>query len=147
MTQPAEGPGPAAGADPDGAFRAAGEAVLFGFAPQPVAATIRPRTRTWRMTGAARTMGIALLVAPAVAVLPPHAPWLIGALAAGVVLARRRWMERFTLLDVRGACPKCGAALEVRTGRLRDPHPLACEGCHQTSTLRLPDGALDAATA
>lgn len=106
--------------------------------------TIRPRPRSWRIGGALRTVGIAALIAPAVAVVPPHAPWVIGALATGGILARRRLDERFTLIGVRGKCPKCGGVLEVKPGRLRDPHPLPCEACHHESRLELPDGVLEA---
>lgn len=125
-------------------FRTEAEAVLFGFDPTPAAATLRARARAWRVGGAARSVGIALLVAPAVAVVPPHAPWVIGALATGGILARRRWTELFTLVSIEGTCPKCGAGLAVKPGRLRSPHPLPCEGCHHESTLRIPAGVLDA---
>lgn len=123
-------------------FGAAGEAILFGFDPQPVQVTIQPRSRAWRMAGAARTMGVAVVVAPFVAIVPPHAPWLIGALATGGILARRRWTEHFTVQGVEGCCPKCEAALDVKPGRLKTPHPLVCEGCHHESTLRLAADAL-----
>ncbi len=88
-------------------------------------------------------MGAAAVVAPFVAIIPPHAVWLIGALGAGAFLAGRRWTERFTLVAVRGACPKCGAALQVKAARLRRPHAIACESCHHSSTLQLPGGALE----
>lgn len=129
---------------PEGAIRTEAEAVLFGFPPTPVEVTILPRSNGWRMAGAARTMGIAVVVAPVVAVLPPHAPWVIGALASGAILARRRWTEHFTVLSLEGACPKCSEPIRAKAGRLRKPHPLPCEGCHMDSTLRLPDGVLDA---
>jgi len=131
---------------PDGTYRTEAEAVLFGYDPRPVDATIRPRTKAWRMAGAARTMGIGVLVAPVVAAVPPHAPWVIGALAGGAILARRRLSERYTVVSVEGTCPKCGAPLQVKSGRLRTPHPLPCETCHLESTLRLPEGALEGMT-
>lgn len=127
-----------------GTFTAPATAVLFGFDPTPAEATIRPRARAWRIGGAARTMAVAVVVAPALAVVPPHAPWLLGALAVGGILARRRLQERFTLTAVRGTCPKCGAELDVKSGRLRRPHPLPCEVCHHESTLQVADGALEA---
>ena len=89
-------------------------------------------------------MVVALLVAPAVVIVPPHAPWVIGALATGTLLARRRWNERFTVMSVVGACPRCSRGYEIKSGRLRQPHPLPCEECHHESTLRLPDGVLEA---
>lgn len=88
-------------------------------------------------------MGIALLIAPVVAVIPPHAPWILGALTGGGILARRRWIERFTVLDVEGTCPRCGAPVKVAKGRLRKPHPAACEACHFDMSVHLPAEALD----
>ena len=130
------------GAREDGAFTVAGSAALFGFEPAPVQVTLRRRPKSWRVGGAVRTMGVALLVAPVAAIVPPHAPWLIGVLAVGGVLARRRLREHFTVTAVRGACPKCGADIASGAGRLRAPHPLPCEGCHHEATLRLPEGSL-----
>lgn len=131
---------PKSGAD---TFEAGAHAELFGFPPAPVRVAIKPRTRAWRVGGAARTMAITLVVAPAVAIVPPHAPWLIGAFVGGSILARRRFTERFTLIRVEGECPKCSDAIHVKTGRLKEPHPLPCEGCHHQSSLRFPEGLLD----
>lgn len=131
-------------AGPPGTFIAPATAILFGFDSTSAEATIRPRARAWRIGGAARTMAVAVALAPAVAVIPPHAPWLIGALAVGGILARRRLQERFTLTAVSGSCPKCGAPLQVKSGRLRRPHPLPCEVCHHESTLQVEERALAA---
>jgi hypothetical protein len=134
----AKAPTPAAGT-----FRTAAQVGLFGFPSKPVQVTLRARSRGWRVGGAARTLAVAVLVAPALAVVPPHAPWVIGVLVAGGVLAKRRLGEHFTVVGGEGVCPKCGAQLVVKAGRLRDPHPLPCERCHHESTLRLPVGALE----
>lgn len=128
--------------DADGTFTVAGTAALFGFDPAPVEVTLRRRAKSWRVGSAARTMGVAVLVAPVVAIVPPHAPWLIGVLAVGGILARRRLREHFTVTSVRGSCPKCGAEISSGAGRLRSPHPLPCEACHHEPTLRLPEDAL-----
>jgi hypothetical protein len=119
-----------------------GRAVLFGYDPAPVRADVEPRPRGWRLSGAAWALGLSLLVAPIVAVLPPHAPWAIGALAAGAFFARRRWQETHTLMSVEGGCPRCGEAFSVKPSRLERPHPLECDGCHHTSALTLPEEAL-----
>jgi len=113
-------------------------AVLFGFPPSDVAVRIRPNPMSWRASGAAQRLGGALVAAPLLALVPPHAPWAIGALVAGGVLARRRWAETHTLRSVEGPCPKCGGLLSVRPTRLKRPHPLECEGCHHVSSLRVP---------
>lgn len=125
------------------AFEAEGRAVLFGFPATRVRVTLRRRSRGWRVGGAARTVGVSVLVAPVVALLPPHAIWPIGALVAGGVLAHRRFNERFTLLELEGACPKCEAQLHVKGGRLRQPHPLPCDVCHFDSALKLPTDVLE----
>lgn len=118
-------------------------ATLFGFDDRPVKATIIPRSRAWRVGGAARTFAVFVVIAPFVAVFPPHAVWFLGALTAGGVLARRRYVERFTLVSVEGQCPKCGDELAAKKGRLKQPHPLPCEGCNHEPALRVPDEALD----
>jgi hypothetical protein len=124
------------------ALEVVAEAMLFGFPPAPVQVTLLQRSRGWRVGGAVRTFGLSVVVAPFVALFPPHAIWPIGALIAGAVLARRRLSERFTLLTLEGLCPKCGKALQMKRGRLRDPHPLPCDGCHHEGSLRFPEGAL-----
>ena len=130
-------------AEPDGLIRAAVRVTLFGFESTEAIARILPRGRRWRVGGAARTLGISLVIAPVVAIVPPHAPWGIGALAVGVMLARRRMVERFTLVAVEGTCPKCDEALQVKPGRLRVPHPITCEGCHHQASLKIPSEMLD----
>ncbi len=120
------------------------EATLFGFDPTAMKVTILARSKTWRVGGAARTFGLFAVVSPFVAIIPPHAVWLMGALMTGAVLARRRYSERFTLQWVEGSCPKCGNAVTVKPMRLREPHPFPCEGCHHESRLRLPEGVLEA---
>ncbi|MEM7415734.1 MAG: hypothetical protein AAF389_09585 [Gemmatimonadota bacterium] len=125
-------------------FSVQAEATIFGFDPTPMMATITPRSRAWRVGGAARTMGVFAVIAPFVALFPPHAVWPIGALMTGGFLARRRYIERYTLESAEGDCPKCGHALRTKPMRLRSPHQLPCDACHHELILRLPDGALDA---
>ena len=119
-----------------------GEAVLFGFPSTPAAATIQPRAKGWRFSGAAWILAGTLVLAPLAAVVPPHAPWAMGVLVAGFVLARRRWTETHTVMTVDGTCPKCGGAFQVKPSRLKRPHPLECEHCHHVSALKLPDDQL-----
>jgi len=130
-----------------GAFDLEAHATLFGFEQTPARATVIARGRGWRVGGAARTFGIFVVIAPIVAIFPPHAVWLIGALVTGALLARRRYIERFTLVHVEGTCPRCGATLGVKAGRLEDPHPLPCEACHHESSLQMPPEALVARAA
>ena len=136
--------GPSARPDA-GRFTVEAEAVVFGFPATPVELSVRRRAVSWRAGGAARRLAIFVVIAPFVAIVPPHAPWAIAALATGVILARRRWLERFTLERVEGVCPKCGEPLAVKAARLRLPHPVACEGCHHQSELRFSEEVLEGA--
>jgi len=92
--------------------------------------------------GAGRAVGLAVLVAPVAGLVPPHAPWILGVLGVGGLLARRRWHERFTVVGVEGPCPKCGEALEVPRGRLRTPHPVPCHSCHHEVSVEVREEAL-----
>lgn len=123
-------------------FMVDARAVLFGFDDTHARARIMARGRSWRIGGAARTFGLFALAAPVVAIFPPHAVWFIGALVTGSLLARRRYVERYTLVDVDGTCPKCSTPLTVKSGRLKQPHPMPCETCNHEPTLRLADGVL-----
>jgi hypothetical protein len=127
-----------------GAVRFEAETILFGFPSTPAVLFVRPRTASWRVGGAVARMGGFAVLATVVALVPPHAPWLIGALVCGVILARRRWIERYTLESLEGICPKCSEALKLKSGRLRSPHPAPCEGCHHESSISLDMGALEA---
>lgn len=128
--------------DARGTFQVDARATLFGFDDEPVRAEIIERSRAWRVGGAARTFAVFVVVAPMVAVFPPHAVWFLGALAAGGVLARRRYVERYTLVGVDGQCPRCGTPLSTKKGRLKLPHPLPCEGCNHEPSLRVPEEVL-----
>jgi Zn finger protein HypA/HybF involved in hydrogenase expression len=129
--------------DANNGFELEGQATLFGFDPVPVHARIMPRTRAWRVGGAARTMAIFVVIAPIVMIMPPHAVWPIGALLTGGVLARKRFIERFTITRMSAKCPKCGGVLEVKPQRLRVPHPVPCDNCHHEANVRFPDGVLE----
>lgn len=114
---------------------------LFGFEDTPADVSLRPRSPGWRAGRAARILGAAVLVAPVVALVPPHVPWALGALGGGVILARRRWAERYTILALTGSCPRCGGELSVRgVVRLRRPHPLGCEACGHEPVLHVDLG-------
>lgn len=124
--------------------RIEGRSVLFGFDSTPAVLHIRARPTAWRASGAAAIMGGFTLLAAVVAIVPPHAPWLIGSLVGGAVLARRRWIEHYTLESVEGTCPKCEARLDVKSSRLRLPHPVPCDGCHHECALKIDPEVLEA---
>jgi len=130
------------GADADGPVSVRAEAIVFGFPAAPVEMSVLRRASSWRVGGAVRTLVVFVVAAPLAALVPPHAPWAIGALGLGAILASRRLKERFTLVSVRGACPKCAEPLVVKAGRLRSPHPVSCDACHHQAALRFPKAAL-----
>jgi hypothetical protein len=132
--------------DPDlsGTFQADASVTLFGFDATRARVRLLPRSRAWRLRGVIPIVLVTLVLAPIVGVIPPHAPWILAVVVGGTLLARRRWKWRYTLTAVEGTCPRCGAELHVRPGRLRDPHTLSCEACRNDIVLKLPPEVLEA---
>ena len=126
------------------AFEACGTVTLFGYDPQPARALLQPRSNGWRWRRALRAVGAGLLVAPLVGMVPPHAPWILGALGGSAFIARRRWQEAFTLAQLEARCPRCGTPFDIKETRLRTPHSLTCEHCHYDSSLSVPEKVLQA---
>jgi hypothetical protein len=136
--------GSAPGGNVPDTFVLEGEATLFGFDATPAAVTVTPRSRAWRIGGAVRTLAIFVVVAPFLAIFPPHAVWPIGTALTGAFLARRHYVERFTLRGLEGVCPKCGGPLSAKPGRLHLPHPVPCDACHHEASIHIPSDALEA---
>ena len=113
-----------------------GRITLFGFDDVPTSARIEARSTGWRARRASVALAAGLIVAPAVGLVPPHAPWALGALGMGLLTAVRRWAEKHTLHFLDGACPRCGGGVTLsRPVRLRHPHPIACPSCQYESAL------------
>ena len=109
---------------------------LFGFGVVPANARIEARSVGWRVRRALIALAAGLIVAPAVFVVPPHAPWALGALGIGLLTARRRWAEVHTLHFYEGACPRCGEGVSLsHPVRLRYPHPISCPSCQYELAL------------
>ena len=109
---------------------------LFGFDVVPANARIEARSTGWRARRASIALAAGLIVAPAVGLVPPHAPWALAALGMGLVMARKRWAEVHTLHLVDGACPRCGESVSLsRPARLRHPHPISCPSCRYELAL------------
>ncbi len=103
---------------------------LFGFDRVRATARIEARSVRWRAVRTALALATGLIVAPAAALVPPHAPWALGTLAVSLVMARRLWTEEHTLHFLEGDCPRCGEGVSVsRAVRLRHPHPISCPSC------------------
>ncbi|MDX1567219.1 MAG: hypothetical protein R3223_05415 [Longimicrobiales bacterium] len=113
---------------------------LFGHPSTSARLELQARSRGWRIRKAAAPLVAGLVVAPVVALLPPHAPWALVALATGGILARRKWKERFTILDAEARCPRCDTELPLPEGtRLRSPHPLTCPECGHEPVVEVPE--------
>ncbi len=109
---------------------------LFGFDVVPANARIEARSTGWRARRASIALAAGLIIAPAVGLVPPHAPWAVAALGMGLVTARKRWAEVHTLHSVDGACPRCGESVSLsRPTRLRHPHPISCPSCRYELAL------------
>lgn len=81
---------------------------------------------------------------PAVLWVPPHYPWVVGALACGAFLAHREWTGRYRVRAFAGLCPRCSRPLHLGVDRaISLPHQLTCYGCHFEPQLevRFGDGA------
>ena len=109
---------------------ATGEITLFGHTSTRATVTLIERSRGWRLTRSLGVFTLCLLVAPLVALIPPHAPWAVVVLVTGGTLARRRWLEHHALQCLEGECPRCGAELALKLPtRLKNPHPIPCDHC------------------
>ncbi len=122
--------------DTSAAVTVPAQITLFGFDLVHATARIEARSTGWRAKRASMALAAGLLVAPAVGLVPPHAPWALGALGMGLFMARRRWAEAHTLHFLEGACPRCGEGVSLsHPVRLRHPHPISCPSCHYESAL------------
>ena len=109
---------------------------LFGFPPVEASLKVVPRSVAWRGALASAYVGGGLLLAPILGMVPPHAPWAVGVLVCGGFLGVRKWRERFTLLSLDGACPKCGGKVSIPSRvPLKSGISVPCEGCHHDSRL------------
>ena len=118
---------------------------MFGHAATTARLATIPRSRAWRTRMAGTRVGVAIVAAGPLALLPPHTVWSIGALIFGFVVARNRWAENQTVAVLELECPRCGAAREGRAGvRLKVPHPVECEACGHTGQVTFPSESLPA---
>ena len=103
---------------------------LFGFDAVDATARVEARSTGWRVRRASVALAAGLIMAPVLAVVPPHAPWVVVAVAIGLITARRRWAEAHTLHFLEGACPRCESGVSLsRPARLGRPHLISCPSC------------------
>ncbi len=119
---------------------------MFGFPDREARVHVAARSGGWRAGHALLWLGLCWALVPIVVFIPPHVPWAAGAFLTGIYMAHRKATEAYTLLDLHGECPKCGAPQVIESAvKLKRPHPLTCERCHQDLLLRTdPDPASEA---
>lgn len=120
--------------------RLQGEARVFGQPATVATVVVAPRADSHRtLRTALALLGTAVLT-PAAFLVPPHAPWGVGALVGGLLLTRRQWAHTHSVLEVAADCPNCGSPLCVTPGsRLKFPHPLSCDHCQRAVTIHVDD--------
>ncbi|HEX6927057.1 MAG TPA: hypothetical protein VF167_16660 [Longimicrobiaceae bacterium] len=99
--------------------------------PAPALLELEYRPLAGRLT---RTL-LALLCCwgalPFVIWIPPHYPWVVLAMVAGIYLAHRSWTGRYRVAYFAGLCPRCGHAISLGLDRcISLPHTLTCYSCH-----------------
>ncbi|MFS8638071.1 MAG: hypothetical protein FWJ74_08280 [Gemmatimonadota bacterium] len=114
----------------------AARVTLFGFKSVPAHAELLHRPRSVRFTRAIIALAVCWCAAPVVAILPPHIPWLLAAIGAGLYFGWREWHGAYEVRRITAQCPSCGAELAVRPGaRIDLPHKLPCFSCHHEPLL------------
>lgn len=109
---------------------------LFGFSSTEAVVRAIPRSRSWRGVRASVFFGGGLFLSPVVGLVPPHAPWVAGALGFGIFFGLRKWREHFTLVSLEGRCPRCGEPMGVKAGTpMRSDLSVTCDACHHDSQL------------
>ena len=114
-----------------------GRLELFGVPTRPAVLELTARPRGRRMRRALATFGGALVLALLVALIPPHAPWLLGVLAVGAWRARAEWRGEYELHAFTGACPRCDAELKLDERYVTPPLVVHCDTCHSQPMLTL----------
>lgn len=111
---------------------------LPGHEPTEVRAAVIYRSTSLRLTRAMIYLIGLWALAPLVFLIPPHLPWALAAVVAGIALAWSNWSGTWEVRSVEGACPRCGTRLTVKPGaRISLPHDLSCFHCHHNPTLEL----------
>lgn len=111
---------------------------LRAYGPAPARVELVERTRTRRIGLALLYLGLCWGAVPLLLWIPPHYPWVAGAIAAGVFLCHREWTGRYGVVAFAGICPRCSAPLSMGVDRLISlPHTLTCYHCHFEPTLEV----------
>lgn len=111
---------------------------LAGHEPTPARAEVVYRPRSARLTRALLSLFGFWALAPLVFFLPPHLPWALAAVAAGIYFGWTNWAGTYQVRSVEGACPRCGNPLTVKPGaKISLPHKIVCYNCHHEPHLQI----------
>jgi len=109
----------------------------FGAPPTPARATVAIQTPGQRFARTAAGLGACWGLALAGLFIPvAHFILVPTFVTAGVAVAIIRAREDRRLLNVHGACPRCGVSQDFKGGgRFQSTKSLDCPRCHNTLTL------------
>ena len=112
--------------------------VLRGHEPRPATLDVEYRSPRTRATKALLSLVGFWVLAPLVFLLPPHIPWGVGAVLAGMYFGYRHWTGEYVVHRFEGSCPRCGSALSLPPGsRIKLPHAMNCYQCHHEPVLEV----------
>lgn len=110
---------------------------LFGSPTRAAVVDVTPRPRHQRMVRALATLGVTILLAALVGIIPPHVPWILGVLALGAWRTRGEWKGEYALHAFAGPCPRCGEPLRLEEKFITPPLAVPCYSCHAQPQLQL----------
>lgn len=115
---------------------------IRGHDAQPADLTVERRPKQARVTRAGLALFGFLLLAPVVFFIPPHLPWVLIAVTAGVYFAYKQWTGEYVVHQFRGTCPRCNAELRIDPGtKVKLPLQMDCYECHHQPVLELRPAA------
>lgn len=115
---------------------------LRGHEPRDAEIAVEPRPRQTRIARSAGALVGFLILAPVVFFIPPHIPWVLLAVGAGLYFGRREWVGEYVVHAFSGQCPRCDAELSIQPGaKVRFPLELDCYKCHHQPVVEINGGS------
>ncbi len=115
--------------------------ILGGHLPTPARVELVYRPALRRGIAALLSLICCWGLIPYLIWIPPHYPWALAALIAGIYLPYYFWAGKYMIRSFLGWCPRCGRALTLKAGmKISLPHTLTCFSCHFESLLEVPSG-------
>ena len=110
----------------------------FGYPDVVAHMQARYQPRPARVGRSLASLGAGTVGAVALFFVPPHFPWVIGSLGAGIYFARRFWRGEYRVDTFEGACPRCSEPVQLSPGeRVSFPTRITCFGCHHDVAVEL----------